>query len=183
MRIPALLRCIAVLLLASGLTGASCGGDPGELNPGDRSACSNLQGSSAAPASGRFEVVVDGSTVGPWQLGVSLVPRADGTHEAWFSACVLEGDGAETWRYSSIAFLEGRVRGTPVKLPVPQSRAPGFTGGLLDVKSNREHHFLLRGAGELDVQEFDPEARRFIARGEMFPDQGGTVKLSWDVTW
>jgi hypothetical protein len=183
MRIPAFLRSAAALLLTSCVISTGCGGDPGELNPGDRSACSNLQDSGAALASGRFDVVVDGSTVGPWQLGVSHVPRPDGTHEAWFSACVLEGDGAETWRYSSIAFLEGPVRGTPVKLPVPQSRAPGFTGGLLNVTANREHHFLLRGAGELEVQEFDPDARRFVARGEMYPEMGGTVKLSWELTW
>ena len=183
MKSSPLLRCTAVLLISSCVISTGCGGDPGELNPGDRSACSNLQGSGAALASGRFEVVVDGSTVGPWQLGVSHVPRPDGTHEAWFSACVLEGDGAETWRYSSIAFLEGPVSGTPVKLPVPQSRAPGFTGGLLDVTANREHHFLLRGAGELEVREFDPDARRFVAHGEMYPEMGGTVKLSWELTW
>jgi hypothetical protein len=183
MKTSSLPRCAAWLLLAGCLAGADCGGDPGEVGSGDRAACSNLQGSNHERASGRFDVTVNGRTVGPWRLGVLVAARHDGTYDVQLSACVLEGDGAETWRHASVAHLPGPVRETPVKLPVPRLEAPGFSGGLLDVVGNREHHFLLRGAGELEVREFDPEARRFIARGEMYPEQGGTVTLSWDVTW
>ena len=188
MTTSALPRCAAFVLLALCLSGADCGGkppdvDPGELDRGGDVECSNFQESGYAKATGRFDVTVNGRTEGSWRLAVSVVPRPEGVHEVWFSGCVLAGGGVEMWRYSSIAFLEGPVRGETVKLPVPQSRAPGFTGGLLDVIGNREHHFLLRGAGELEVQEFDPVARRFVARGEMYPEQGGTVTLAWDVTW
>ncbi|HYH97579.1 hypothetical protein [Hyalangium sp.] len=157
--------------------------EPDVVDPVGEAECSNYQESSYAKATGRFEVTVNGRTLGPWRLAVSSVPQVNGVHDIWFSACVLAGGGIETWRYSSIAFLQGPVSGTPVKLPVPQSRAPGFTGGLLDILGNREHHFFQQGAGELEVLEFDPVARRFVAHGEMYPEQGGTVTLSWDVTW
>ncbi|WP_224244861.1 hypothetical protein [Hyalangium gracile] len=45
-----------------------------------------------------------------------------------------------------------------------------------------EGRFFIHGAGELEVQEFDPVARHFVALGELYPEQGGTVSLSWDVT-
>ncbi|NOK15918.1 hypothetical protein [Corallococcus carmarthensis] len=187
MKPPALLRCAALLVLASCLTGADCGGapptDPDVVDPVGDVECSNHQSSSYVKASGRFVVTVDGRDVGTWRLAVSDVPHADGVHDLWFSACVLAGGGIETWRYSSIAFIPGPVSGTPVKLPAPQSQAPGFYGAVLDVLGNREHHFLIQGGGELEVLEYDPVARHFVARGDMFPEQGGTVSLSWDVTW
>jgi hypothetical protein len=185
-----LTRCAAFLLLALCLSGADCGkgavppeDDPDVVDPVGDVDCSNTSPSSYAKTTGRFDVTVDRTAVGPWRLGLSPVPRPDGSYEVWLSACVQEGGGVETWRYSSIVYLKGLVQGTPEKLPVPASRAPGFTGGLLDVLGNREHHFFQSGGGVLEVQEFDPKARRFIAQGEVYPEQGGTVTLSWDLTW
>ncbi|ATB33295.1 hypothetical protein [Melittangium boletus] len=180
-----------VLLLCPLLAGAECGEVPGTpdvtdpeiIEPVGNVECSNYQPSSYAKVTGRFEVQVDGRFPGTFRLAVSPVPQLSGGHDVWLSACVLAGGGVETWRYSAIAFLPGPVKGTPVRLPVPASRAPGFTGGLLDVLANREHHFFQRGGGWLEVTEFDPVARHFVAQGEMFPEQGGAVTLSWDVTW
>ncbi|MDY7225019.1 hypothetical protein [Hyalangium rubrum] len=187
MKISPLSRCVALVLLSLCLSGADCDGtppsDPDVIDPIGDAECSYYNPNSYSKASGRFEATVDGRSVGTWRLAVSVVPHPGGAHDVWFSACILAGGGIETWRYSSISFLSGPVSGTPVKLPAPGSRAPGFTGGLLDILGNREHHFYVHGGGELEVQEFDPVARRFVARGEMYPEQGGTVSLSWDVTW
>jgi hypothetical protein len=181
-----LVRCVVVLLLAQGLSGASCGGggpSTDETDAGDLFECSHTRGSDYRKASGSLAVTVEGQAVGPWRLGISPVARADGEYVVMFSGCVLAG-GVETWRFASSASLQGPVpKGSPVKLPVPRSSAPGYTGGLLEVGANQEHHFLLKGAGELEVLEFDPSARRFVARGEMYPEQGGTVTLSWELTW
>jgi hypothetical protein len=179
-----------VLLLAQGLSGSYCGHGGGgggpttdELDTGDISECSQLRGSDHLKASGTLAVGVEGKPVRPWRLGISSVAGADGEHVVTFSGCVL-AEGVETWRFASNAHLQGPVpRASPVKLPVPRIWAPGYSGGLLEVQANREHHFLLKGAGELEVLEFDPNARRFIARGEMYPEQGGTVTLSWELTW
>jgi hypothetical protein len=187
MTTSALPRCAAFVLLAVFLSGADCGGeppsDPDIIDPIGDAECSRYDESSYAKASGRFEALVDGRNVGTWRLAVSVVPHPGNVYDIWFSACVLAGGGIETWRFSSIAFMPGPVSGTPVVLPAPQSRAPGFTGGLLDVLGNKEHHFFIQGAGSLEVLEFDPVARRFVARGDMYPEQGGTVSLSWDVKW
>jgi hypothetical protein len=187
MKTLGVLRSAALILLSTCLTGADCGGepptDPDVIDPVGDAECSKYQPSSYAKASGRFKVTVDGRDVGTWRLAVSDVPQADGAHDLWFSACVLAGGGVETWRYSSIAFLPGKVSGTPLKLPVPHGKAPGFYGALLDVLGNKEHHFLIQGGGELEVLDYDPVARHFVARGDMYPEQGGTVSLSWDVTW
>jgi hypothetical protein len=189
MKISSLPRCAALLSLALCLSGADCGGggepppaNPGDVDSGDIFECSNIQERSYQRASGYFDVGVNGSAVGPWRLGISPVRLHDGRYDVYLSGCIREG-GVEKWREAAIARLEGPVKGEPVRLPVPKLSAPGFTGGLLDVVGNREHHFLLRGAGELEVQEFDPEARRFIARGEVYPEQGGTVTLSWELSW
>jgi hypothetical protein len=110
------------------------------------------------------------------------VRQVNGGYDVFLNACV-RGGGSEQWRFSALATLTGPVKGTPVKLAVPTQTPPGFTGGVLDVVGNREHHFLLRGAGQIEVREFDPDARRFVASGEVYPEQGGTVTLSWDLTW
>ncbi|NPC69527.1 hypothetical protein HPP05_07185 [Corallococcus exiguus] len=186
MKTSVLTRSAALVLLACALMGADCGGeppDPDVVDPVGNAECSNYQPSSYAKASGRFVVTVDGREVRTWRLAVSDVPHAGGVHDVWFSACVLAGGGVETWRYSSIAFLPGPVSGTPLKLPVPRGEAPGFYGAALDVLGNREHHFLIQGGGELEVLEYDPIARHFAARGEVFTEQGSTLSLSWDVTW
>ncbi|WP_224371197.1 hypothetical protein [Hyalangium versicolor] len=184
-------RCGLLLFLTPFLAGGDCGGvpdppdvtDPDVIDPVGNVECSNYQPSSYSKASGRFAARVDDRSPGTFRLAVSVVPHPGDVYDIWFSGCVLAGGGVETWRYSSIAFLPGPVKGTSVQLPAPASRAPGFAGGLLDILGNREHHFYVSGGGVLEVTEFDPVARHFVARGEMYPEQGGTVTLAWDVTW
>lgn len=185
MRPPNLPRYLALLPLTLCLSGADCGGgetpDPGLVDSGSAFECSNI-GREDVQTSGRFEVGVGGAPVSPWRVGISPVRQLHGGYDIYLQGCV-RGGGAELWRFSSVSLVSGPVKGAPVTLPVPTRTAPGFTGGVLDVKGNREHHFLLKGAGTLVVHEFDPDARRFVARGEVYPEQGGTVTLSWDLTW
>ncbi len=177
-------RSSVFVLLAHGLVGG-CGGDPdpSTLSPEPATECSQLQGKSGYSAlSGTFGVTVDGTRVDAWRPAIFVAKQHDGTYDLYVDACVLTG-GVERWRLASLTRLAGPVRDTPVKPPVPSQQVPGFYGGVLDVVGNREHHFLLQGAGDITVSHFDPDARALTLSGEAYPVQGGTVGLDWRVTW
>ncbi|HLL55305.1 MAG TPA: hypothetical protein VK447_17235 [Myxococcaceae bacterium] len=129
-------------------------------------------------ASGRMEATIGGQRLASWRSSVQSVADRD----LYMSACVVE-DGKETWRFSAKFTFDGPVTSTPVTVAVPSQNAPGLFGGFLDVANNREHHFLLDGAGTVTVTRYDPAARAFDASGVVYPKQGGEVPLAFALTW
>jgi hypothetical protein len=125
-----------------------------------------------------MSATIAGRPLTAWLPSVS--PVAD--RELSVSACLVES-GKETWRFSGHFNLGGPVTGEPVTVSVPSSNAPGFFGGFLDVRDNREHHVLLQGAGSVTVKRFDPAARAFDASGIVYPQQGGEIPLKFSFTW